>query len=297
MRRGSGGGWGLLLASVLLDVPSALLRLVLASLVLGLLAPLGAWSADLAALAAAGPLVRSLAAVLLPIPAGPLYRAALGARRPSDRERAELDRSRAWLPPGMVLVVDSPDENAWVLGTSLFLTRGVFASPHLDAVVAHEAGHLRAGDGRIALAAWWLPIRSIARLGLAFLGSGPEPPRANVGRALPGPVRQPGGRATGAGAGAGPLRSLVRLPARVAGAGLLAVSGGLLPALLRPAWIPYRRSREYAADAFAASVGQGPALVEALSDWQMVDVAAPWWQGRSHPYAEQRIDRLQRTVG
>lgn len=293
MRRGSGGGWGLLAASLLLDLPSAVLRLVLASLVLGLIAPLGAWSDALAALAAFGPLVRSVAAVVLQIPAGPLYRAALGARRPSERERTELDRSRAWLPAGPVLIVDSPDENAWVLGTTLFLTRGLFTSPHLDAVVAHEAGHLRAGDGRIALAAWWLPVRSVARLGLALLGNGPDLPRAAVGQALPGPVRQPGG----AGPAAGPLGSLVRLPARVAGIGLLAVAGGLLPALLRPAWIPYRRSREYAADAFAASVGQGPALVEALSDWQMVDVAAPWWQGRSHPYAEQRIDRLQRAVG
>ncbi|HEU5004451.1 MAG TPA: M48 family metalloprotease [Actinomycetota bacterium] len=292
IRRASGGGWALLLVSLLLDIPSALLRLVLASVVLGLFAPLGVWTDALAALAAAGPLVRSLAAVALPIPAGPLYRAALGARQPSERERAELERSRAWLPTGPVLVVDSPDENAWVLGATLFVTRGLFASPHLDAVVAHEAGHLRAGDGRIALAAWWLPIRSIARLGLALLGTGAGVPRANIGRALPGPVRQPGG-----GAGRGPLGALVRLPARIAGVCLLAVSGGLLPALLRPAWIPYRRSREYAADRFAASVGQAPALIEALADWQMVDVAAPWWQGRSHPYAEQRIDRLQEGTG
>lgn len=293
MRRGSGGGWGLLAASVVLEVPSALLRLVLVSVVLGAFGRLGGWSDALAGLAAVGPLVRSLAAVVLPIPAGPLYRAALGARRPSAREAAELERSRAWLPPGRTCVVDTPDENAWVLGTSLFLTRGLFASPHLDAVVAHEAGHLRAGDGRIALAAWWLPIRSVAHTGLALMGSRPDLARANVGQALPGPVRQPGPIPGGRGLVAG----FLRLPLRLAGICLLAVSGGLIPAVLRPAWIPYRRSREYAADAFAASVGQGPGLVEALADWQMVDVAAPWWQGRSHPYAEQRIDRLQGGVG
>ena len=48
------------------------------------------------------------------------------------------------------------------------------------------------------------------------------------------------------------------------------------------------------ADAFAAAAGYGPALVEALADWQVLDLATPWWQGRSHPYVEQRIDRLQR---
>ncbi|MGH2718227.1 MAG: hypothetical protein ACRDJU_06585, partial [Actinomycetota bacterium] len=85
---------------------------------------------------------------------------------------------------------------------------------------------------------------------------------------------------------------VLAIPARVLGALLLLLAGGLLPALLRPAWAPYLRGREYAADAFAAAHGQGPALIDALGDWQLLDVPAPWWQGRSHPYTEQRIDRL-----
>jgi Zn-dependent protease with chaperone function len=64
--------------------------------------------------------------------------------------------------------------------------------------------------------------------------------------------------------------------------------------LLRQVWAAYRRSREFAADAFAASAGHGPALVEALGEWQVLDVATPWWLRLSHPYVEQRIDRLER---
>ena len=70
--------------------------------------------------------------------------------------------------------------------------------------------------------------------------------------------------------------------------------GGLFPMLLRQGWSAYRRSREFAADVFAASAGHGPALVEALGTWQVLDVATPWWLRLSHPYVEQRIDRLQR---
>jgi Zn-dependent protease with chaperone function len=89
------------------------------------------------------------------------------------------------------------------------------------------------------------------------------------------------------------LRALVRLPAIGLGALLLLLAGGVGPVVLRPAWAAYRRRREYAADAVAAAAGQGRALVEALADWQVLDLATPWWQGRTHPYVEQRIDRLQ----
>ncbi|HMC81456.1 MAG TPA: M48 family metalloprotease, partial [Acidimicrobiia bacterium] len=85
-----------------------------------------------------------------------------------------------------------------------------------------------------------------------------------------------------------------RLPGFAAGVVALLFAGGLFPMILRQVWSAYRRSREYAADAFAAAAGHGPALVEALGTWQVLDVATPWWLRLSHPYVEQRIDRLQR---
>jgi len=290
-------GIALVAASILLDLPSALARLFLVAVVAGLFGVLD-WRADLlVALIAFGPYVRSIGALVLPLPAGHLLRAGTGARRPSERERVALGQAFSLLPgvtaPKRFLVIDGPDENAWVLGSTLFVERGLFESPHLAAVMAHEAGHLAAGDGRVALAAWWLPVRSAAWVAARLMGSG-RSALPQTGTTLP--QRQasgPGGRIL-----PDPrfrvLGGLLRLPGMAAGAVALLFAGGLFPMLLRQAWAPYRRSREYAADAFAASAGYGPALVEALGEWQVLDVATPWWLRLSHPYVEQRIDRLQR---
>lgn len=288
-----------MVASLLLDVPSDLARLATVSVVLGALLGLG-WLTDaLAILAAFGPAARSLTALLAPLPAGPVYRAALGARPPSTREREALDTA-ARLAAGVavgrrVRVVDNPEENAWALGSTLFVCRGLFSSPHLAAVLAHEAGHLATGDGQVALAAWWLPVRSLARPAQWLLTGGRAGPRREdpSRRTLPQPhailppgvVPEPRRRSIAA--------WVLRIPALILGVLVLILAGGLLPMLLRPAWPAYRRRREFAADAFAAGAGQGPGLVEALADWQILDVATPWWQGRGHPYIEERIDRLQ----
>ena len=145
----------------------------------------------------------------------------------------------------------------------------------------------------MALAAWWLPVQSAAWVAARLMGS----KRRSVpqtGTALPQP------QASGTGAGILPdprfriLGGLLRLPGFAAGVVALLFAGGLFPMLLRQVWSAYRRSREFAADVFAASAGHGPALVEALGTWQVLDVATPWWLRLSHPYVEQRIDRLQR---
>ena len=290
-------GIGLVAASILLDLPSALARLFLTAVIAGL-AGLLDWRGDLIVLLVAfGPYLRSVGALVVPLPAGPFLRQAAGARKPSERERAALQHAFSLLPdgvaPGSVLVVDGPDENAWVLGCTLFVERGLFDSPHLAAVMAHEAGHLAAGDGRVALAAWWLPVRSAAWVAARLMGSRHRS-LPQTGTTLPQP------QTAGSGAGILPdprfriLGGLFRLPGIAAGVVALVFAGGLFPMLLRQVWSAYRRSREFSADAFAASAGHGPALVEALGTWQMLDVATPWWLRLSHPYVEQRIDRLQR---
>ena len=168
-------GIGLVAASILLDLPSALARLFLTAVIAGL-AGLLDWRGDLIVLLVAfGPYLRSVGALVVPLPAGPFLRQAAGARKPSERERAALQHAFSLLPDGVasgsVLVIDGPDENAWVLGCTLFVERGLFESPHLAAVMAHEAGHLAAGDGRVALAAWWLPVRSAAWVAARLMGS------------------------------------------------------------------------------------------------------------------------------
>ena len=270
----TGAGAALVLASVLLDLPSALLRLVLASLVLGAFTTLGGPTDIVAGLIAFGPLARTLLALAVPLPAPPAARAAKGARAPSTREQQALDRAPKLAGAArqpVLKVIDTPDEDAWVLGGTLFVSRGLFDSPHLVPVVAHELGHLDTGDGRVALAAWWLQVRSVAWLGLRCAGNVEDPkPHRDV------------------------LGALAHIPVLLTGLVLLLISGGLLPVVLRPLWAAYRRNREFAADAYATRRGLGGGLAEALASWQILDLAAPWWQGRSHPYVEQRLDRIDR---
>src|SRR5438309_3707462 len=227
-------GIGLVAASILLDLPSALARLFLTAVIAGLAGALD-WRADIVVfLVAFGPYLRSAAALALPVPAGPFLRQAAGARKPSEREHRAIGNAFSLLPGGAlpmsVLVIDGPDENAWVLGCMLFVERGLFESPHLVAVLAHEAGHLAAGDGRVALAAWWLPVRSAAWVAARLMGSrsgGLPQTRPRTGTTLPQP------RPAGAGAGILPdprfrvLGGLLRLPGLAAGAVALLFAGGL----------------------------------------------------------------------
>jgi Zn-dependent protease with chaperone function len=79
------------------------------------------------------------------------------------------------------------------------------------------------------------------------------------------------------------------------GLALKLTAGGLSVWLTRPLWAAYWRRRELAADAYAARLGQGPALADYLERHLLFDFAAPYMDGREHPYTELRIDRLVRA--
>jgi hypothetical protein len=53
------------------------------------------------------------------------------------------------------------------------------------------------------------------------------------------------------------------------------------------------RNREFAADRYAAELGQAYELAETLDVIAPVDFSVPFLWGRSHPYTETRIDKLQ----
>jgi Zn-dependent protease with chaperone function len=61
-------------------------------------------------------------------------------------------------------------------------------------------------------------------------------------------------------------------------------------------WEMYWRSREFAADAYAARLGQGPALARALeNDAMPYDRPIPRmrYSRATHPYTKQRITKLR----
>ena len=129
-------------------------------------------------------------------------------------------------PPGCTCC-DSHELNACRRGDALILNRSLFESGFLEAVLAHELGHLNSMDARVSVAVNRLagPARATAALrrnqSTAFL----------TGRSFPFPI------------------SLVILVIR-------GCAGGLATDAMVPAWSAWWRLREYVADSYAARLGQ-----------------------------------------
>src|SRR5665811_1855996 len=83
-----------------------------------------------------------------------------GGRAPSQRERLIYEDALARLadtdtelrPPRRWFVLDEPSLNAAAYADTLMLTRGLLESSHLEAVLAHELGHLNSSDARLTAA-------------------------------------------------------------------------------------------------------------------------------------------------
>jgi Zn-dependent protease with chaperone function len=244
---------------------------------LGAIVPLGLGAAELAWGAALAPLAYSALALALP-GQGWLWRLRLGARRPSCEEAEVLDAALELLrasDPSLPLqlpiyVLDDPLPSALVRGRAVILSTGLLEIASLPAVLAHELAHTRTLDGRLT--------EALARLVISADPLGP--------RRLPGEVEQrfapepdPRGQM---------LWSATRFLARLAG-------GGCAEQLLAPLWAPYWRRREYAADAHAASLGQGEDLATHLTDFEQ-PFDAPQrgllLNPALHPPVAYRIERL-----
>jgi Zn-dependent protease with chaperone function len=86
-----------------------------------------------------------------------------------------------------------------------------------------------------------------------------------------------------------------QLPFPLRSIGFLA-SGALGAWITRTPWAAYWRQREYAADAYAANLGQGQALARFLDTNALAnDLPIPflWLTEHTHPATEHRIDRLE----
>lgn len=235
--------------------------LVSVAVLLVLFAILG-WSSRpvdaLVSLIAYGPLLLSLATLILPI-GGWLWQQQSGGRSPSERERLIYEDAIAVLtqadpelrPPQRWFVLDEHYLNAAAYANTLMVTRGLLESGFLEPVLAHELGHLNSSDSRLT----------------AALHRMTTPPRRRMGFPL---------------------------------AGLSFVATGALGVwLTRSPWAAYWRSREFAADQYAAKLGQGQALARFLDTNALAnDLPVPfvWLTEQSHPATEHRIDRLFRPA-
>jgi len=243
---------------------------------LGLLFPLWPGAEQLAWFAALAPLLFSLAGLLLPGRAW-IWRRRLGARAPSSEEATAIDDALALLrsvDPGLpqpsgCCVLDEPLPEAYVRGRTVILSRGLIGSDALPAALAHELSHVNSLDGRLTealgrLALWDDPLAP------------PHPERGEEDRFEPREER------------GGVLLGCARWVLRAAG-------GTLAQQLLSPLWAAHWRTREYAADAYAASLGQAEDLARHLRE-QVLPFDVPQrrlpWDTAQHPPTAHRIERL-----
>lgn len=131
-----------------------------------------------------GPLAISLATLILPL-GGWWWEQREGGRAPSERERLIYDDAIAQLrqadpnlrEPRHWFVIDEEQENAAAYADTLLVNRGLLDSGYLQAVLAHELGHLNSSDARLsaALCRITTPPRGQVHRGLktiCFLASG-----------------------------------------------------------------------------------------------------------------------------
>ncbi len=243
----------------------------------------GTWS-DIALI----PTAWSLLALAWPGGSGWWWRQQAGGREPSQREWLTYedaflllrDHAPEPLPePATWFVLDTHEPDAAVIGDTLMLSRGLLDSPHLPAVLAHELGHLGSPDGRVTAALNRLMIHP------------PIYDREPREREHHEPFRLEFNDDT---------IYIIALTTYITVwcTKMLtkACRGGLGLYLMRPLWGKYWREREYAADEYAARLGQADELADFLEIHGLIhDHPIPfiWLTEHTHPPTELRIDRLR----
>ena len=106
-----------------------------------------------------GPLALSLAMLLLPLD-GWWWEQSTGGRAPSEREQLVYEDAIAQLrqadpklrAPRRWFVADDESEQAAAYADTVMVSRGLLDSGYLEAVLAHELGHLNTSDARVTAA-------------------------------------------------------------------------------------------------------------------------------------------------
>jgi Zn-dependent protease with chaperone function len=285
------GSLSMYMLTFALETPVILLRVVIATLLAGVVlaatghstASSGSWGELLLI-----PTGWSLLALMWPGGGGWWWRQRIGGREPSQREQLayqdaiELLQDNAHEPlrePGTWFVLDAPEPDAAVVGDALMLSRGLLDSPHLPAVLAHELGHLGSPDGRVTAALNRLMIHP------AIYDRDPEERDHHEHRPPPIDDDTVFIIAVAILATVWFTKKMVAL-----------LRGGLGLYILRPMWGRYWREREYTADQYAAALGQADELADFLEVHALIhDHPIPfiWLTEHTHPPTELRIDRLR----
>ena len=213
--------------------------------------------------------------ILLPLGAAKWLGDELGARRPTAVEAQAYEdaidtlgvRDTNVKRPEWLYVLDDNDLNACVIADTIIVNRELLNTGYCEAIVAHELGHLNSMDTRVSVA--------VNRLGAFARGS----------RALHRSYRETVAEGRGGCCLVGFAVLIVR-----------ACSGGLANDMMATAWASWWRLREYAADDFAATLGQAEHLANLLETHGLLydtPIRRVWRTTHSHPPVALRIDRLR----
>ncbi|MFZ2114424.1 MAG: M48 family metalloprotease [Solirubrobacteraceae bacterium] len=293
LRRFSLGSLCMFAIALISELPVLFVRVVMLTFTIGIVDTLSGHTSQEPEWLWVGtvPTLWAIFALLTPIGSGWWWKQRSGGRSPSAREQRAYDdavsllqsNSSKRLPlPSRWFVIDTPLPDAAVQGETLMLSRGLMESNHLPAVIAHELGHLASPDGRVAAALNRLVLVKAANLNSEPLDMYLEQ------HSYPQPEYQPL-------PGDSLIRDFFQL-ARFTIHLLAFACGGLGLRLTRPVWGIYWRRREYAADAYAANLGQAEELADFLETHALLhDHPVPyiWLTEHTHPPVELRIGRLR----
>lgn len=178
--------------------------------------------------------------------------------------------------PVSIQVIDTLFVNSYTVGRVIYLTTGLLKTQFVKPALAHELGHLTKKDGRMLLAlrrlivplAYWIGIdRSPRPIGLI---AGGTVQKVDIGddAALYYKMKT--------------LSMRLRLAFFLGGLGLL---------LKGKEWANHWQMRDYDADGYAVSLGEGMSLQHFLREYQELDIPQPYLlSGR--PYTAERIQNI-----
>jgi Zn-dependent protease with chaperone function len=286
----------LYLLTVAIELPVIVVRVLLVAFVGIIMGVAGgpALPSNVLFLVAVAPTLWSMFALISPAGSGWWWRQHTGGREPSQREQLAYQDAvghlQAYSPekplplPSSWFVVDEQQPDAGVCGDSLLLSRGLLEIDVAE-VIGHELNHLGSMDGRLTLA-----------LNRLVIHQAPRPPKDPQDPNTEGPgVVDVVGNVHVTTKTINILASLI-IFSWTARKILSFARGGLALRITAPLWGAYWREREYAADAYAASLGQAHELADFLQVHALpYDHPIPFiaLTDTDHDFTELRIDKLR----
>jgi Zn-dependent protease with chaperone function len=283
---------GLYAATLVAEIPVILTRILLTFAVVAIVLVIkgeNPFAAGIPAELALIPTGWAIFALVTPLGGGWWWRANMGGRDPSERERTayndaiELLQAHTNMPlwlPSLWFVTDEPQPDAAVCGETLLLSRGLLENEYLPAVLAHELAHLATSDGRLTAAINRLIVNPLPKTREKQERQGNNVVVLGTERLLL--------AVTLFGATLWAARLVIRF-----------ARGGLGLRFLGAAWGGYWREREYTADQYAATLGQADELADFLEVHELIhDHPVPfiWLTEHTHPPTELRINQLRKAT-